>query len=114
MEIKTKDYQIQYDPATTTVTCLGLLRLSGLEEYAPIVKLLDEVAVQAPPKMVLNLRELQFLNSSGIIMLSRFILKVRDHENTHLVVQGSKDILWQKKSLKNLRRLMPNLQLEFE
>jgi len=30
-----------------------------------------------PPKITLNLRQLEFLNSSGISMLSKFVIKVR-------------------------------------
>jgi len=31
-----------------------------------------------------------------------------------MFVKGSKHIAWQKKSLKNLQRLMPNLELQWE
>jgi hypothetical protein len=112
MEIKTEDYRIYYDPDTKTVSCQGSLRLSGTEEYAPIVKLLNNLADQEPPKITLDLRELEFLNSSGINVLSKFVIKVRQQGNIQMVLQGSKNIPWQGKSLKNLQRLMPSLQLE--
>lgn len=114
MEIKTQDYTIAYDEATTTVNCKGSFRLSGMEEYAPIVGLLDSVADAEPPTITLNLRDLEFLNSSGISMLSKFVIKVRQKKNIQMVVQGSKDIPWQGKSLKNLQRLMPSLELQLE
>jgi anti-anti-sigma factor len=112
MEIKTKDYSIWYDPTTTTVTCQGSLRLNGTEEYAPIVQLLNELTNQEPPTIILNLQKLEFLNSSGINVLSKFVMKVRQKGNIKMVVQGSNTIPWQGKSLKNLQRLMPSLQLE--
>ncbi len=112
MEIKTKDYSILYDPTTTTVTCQGSLRLNGTEEYAPIVQLLNELTNQEPPTIILNLQKLEFLNSSGINVLSKFVMKVRQKGNIKMVVQGSNTIPWQGKSLKNLQRLMPSLQLE--
>ncbi len=112
MEIKTEDYRIYYDPDTKIVICQGSLRLSGTEEYAPIVKLLNNLADQEPPKITLDLRELEFLNSSGINVLSKFVIKVRQQGNIQMVLQGSKNIPWQGKSLKNLQRLMPSLQLE--
>lgn len=114
MEIKTEDYNIWYDVMTKTVTCQGSLRLGGMEEYAPIVQLLNDVVDQQPPMLTLNLRSLEFLNSSGINVLSKFVIKVRQQKNMQLVVQGSTSILWQGKSLKNLQRLMPSLELEWE
>ena len=113
MEIKTDDYRIWYDTDTATVNCQGSLRLSGMDEYAPIVELLETAINQEPPTMTLNLQELDFLNSSGINVLSKFAIKVRQKKTIDLVVKGSKDILWQGKSLKNLQRLMPSLTLEW-
>ena len=112
MEIKTEDYGICYDPSTATVSFRGSLRLSGPQEYAPIVQLLEEVADLAPAKITLNLQQLEFLNSSGINMLSKFIIEVRKKARVQMAVQGSQRIAWQGKSLKNLQRLMPGLQLE--
>ncbi|HEY9794043.1 MAG TPA: hypothetical protein V6D30_00255 [Leptolyngbyaceae cyanobacterium] len=114
MEIKAEDYTVSYDTATATVSCQGSLRLSGMEEYAPIVQLLNDVADQEPLTITLNLQKLEFLNSSGISMLSKFVLKVRQKKNIQMLVQGSKAIPWQGKSLKNLQRLMPTLELELK
>ena len=112
MEIKTDDYHIWYDPQTATVFFRGFLRLAGMEEYSPVMDLLLS-AITKSADFTLNLRELEFLNSSGISMLSMFVIKVRDQGNVNLLLQGSDRILWQTKSLKNLQRLMPGLKLEF-
>jgi len=112
MEIKTEDYRICYDPSTATVSFVGSLRLSGPEQYAPIVQLLGEVADVEPTKITLNLQQLEFLNSSGINMLSKFIIEVRKKGGVQMAVQGSQRIAWQGKSLRNFHRLMPGLQLE--
>lgn len=114
MEIQTEDYSIYYDPVADTVSCQGTLRLSGTQEYAPIVQLLNELADQDPLTITLDLRKLEFLNSSGINVLSKFVLKVRQKNTSQILVRGSKAIPWQGKSLKNLQRLMPSLQLELE
>jgi hypothetical protein len=114
MEILAEDYQIQYDAASGTVHCQGSLRLAGTEEYAPVAQLLNEAAGQQPETMKLDLRQLQFLNSSGINMLSKFIVRVRQQGKPQITVLGSKGIPWQGKSLKNLQRLMPSLVLELE
>lgn len=114
MEIKTEHYSIYYDKQTATAIFNGSLRLSGMEEYDPIVQLLNDVADTQPAKITINLRKLEFLNSSGINVLSKFVIKVRQTGNIHMVVIGSKEIPWQGKSLKNLQRLMPSLDLVLE
>ncbi|HAX75291.1 MAG TPA: hypothetical protein DCY88_05510 [Cyanobacteria bacterium UBA11372] len=111
MEIRTENYSIYYDKLTQTAIFNGSLRLSGMEEYDPIVELLNEVADTQPSTITLNLRELDFLNSSGINVLSKFVIKVRQKGNIHMVVLGSNNVPWQGKSLKNLQRLMPSLDL---
>ncbi len=78
MEIKNQAYSIYYDAASATVVFQGSLRLGGMEEYAPIEQLLNNIADQEPSRMTLNLQELEFLNSSGIIAIlgsMRYILK---------------------------------------
>ncbi|MEG4943374.1 slr1659 superfamily regulator [Microcoleus sp. F4-D5] len=113
MEINTEDYQICYDPATATVIFIGALRLSGPAEYAPIAQFLTDVAEVEPTKITLNLQQLEFLNSSGINMLSKFIIEVRKTARVQMAVQGSQSIAWHGKSLRNFQRLMPGLQVEF-
>ncbi|WNZ43934.1 hypothetical protein Q2T42_19035 [Leptolyngbya boryana CZ1] len=114
MEITSEKYSIEYDETTNTVACRGALRLAGMEDYAPIVQLLDQVLQYQPAQLMLNLQELEFLNSSGINVLSKFVLKVRGQENMRLIVQGSTAIPWQERSLKNLQRLMPQLELTWD
>ncbi len=114
MEIQGESYQVTYEPDTATVTFKGSLRLGGIDEYKPIVDILDEVTEQDYEAIILNVKELEFLNSSGISMLSKFVIKVRKKEKTSILVKGSKDFAWQEKSLKNLQRLMPKLNLEIE
>src|SRR5690349_11169429 len=69
LEVKDSDYCVRYHPETKTVTFQGELQLSGMNEYAPIMTLLDEVVNQEPPVLTLDLRELEFLNSSGVNVL---------------------------------------------
>ncbi len=123
MEIKTDTYTVRYDEENNVILCEGTLRLSGMEEYSPVVEMLNTVVERSPPLITLDLRKLEFLNSSGINVLSKFIIKVRQHrerqakENqpeTNMVVYGSQTIPWQSKSIKNLQRLMPSLELEWD
>lgn len=113
-EIKGEDYCIQYDPESVTVCFQGELSLGGPSDYAPIVELLDEVANPEPSAITLNLKKLEFLNSSGISMLSKFVIAVRKKKTIQLLVVGSNDVPWQQKSLKNLEKLLPTLKLQLE
>lgn len=113
MEIHTEDYRIYYDAATQTIFIEGRLRLRGTEDYAPIVQLLNEVAEQKLPSLTLNLQKLEFLNSSGIGIVSKFVIKIRKLGNIQLTLQASKDIAWQEQSLPNLKRLLPSLHIAF-
>lgn len=114
MEIKTEEYSITYETDTNTVICEGSLRLSGMDEYTPMVELLNNIVDSGANNITLNLRGLEFLNSSGINVLSKFVIKVRQQGNITMVVVGSNSVPWQGKSLKNLQKLMPSLQLVLE
>lgn len=111
MEIKTEDYRIWYEPDISTIFLQGFLRLDGMEAYKPVMDLAISALERSPLHLTLNLRELEFLNSSGISMLSMFVVKVRQKGDMEMTLEGSDKILWQTKSLKNLQRLMPSLTL---
>ncbi len=113
-EVKGEDYIVQFDPESVSVHFKGELSLSGSTEYAPITNLLNEVAESEPNTMTIDLRNLAFVNSSGISMLSKFVLSMRKKKGVQVVVLGSNDIPWQGKSLKNLEKLLPGLKLEIE
>ena len=113
-EIKDKDYTVQYDPDSNTISFEGLLSLGGAKEYAPITDLLNRVVADEPEQMTIDLRKLEFLNSSGISMLSKFVLGLRKKKGTQLIILGSNDMPWQGKSLKNLQKFLPSLKLEIE
>lgn len=111
MEIKTKDYRVWYEPEQATVFFKGFLRLDGMEAYQPVINLMNEAAENSSI-VTLDLQELEFLNSSGISMMSMFVVSLRNKGNVQLALRGSNQVLWQTKSLKNLQRLMPSIALE--
>tara|TARA_B100000519_G_C14129392_1_gene384448 strand:+ start:170 stop:514 length:345 start_codon:yes stop_codon:yes gene_type:complete len=111
MKIEKEDYEVEYDISNGLVRCSGSLRLHGSDEYQPILDLLVKAADEGHEKIVLDLSGLQFLNSSGINMFSKFILHLRKHDEPQIVVRGSATYPWQSKSLKNFQRLLPRLTL---
>jgi len=137
-EIVGKDYRILYDPATTTISCHGMLRLYGaagyvsLAEfkksqtsngvsqhnhrsgvYSSLMDLFNKVLKQHPATITLDLHELEALNSSGINVLSKFVINARDQGVNQFIVQGTRQFPWQSKLLSNLQRLMPDIILEW-
>ena len=114
MEIKGDGYHIISDPTTATITFQGVLRLRGVTEYDHIVQLLNDMAAQEPNTITLDLQGLRFLNSSGINVLFRFVIKLREQAASKLIVRGLSLVSWQQKSLRNLRRLMAEVQLVWD
>lgn len=113
-EIKGEDYIVKYDPETVTITFQGELALSGPPEYKPIKDLLSDIVDSEPLKITLNLKELEFFNSSGINMLSKFVLNLKKKKGIKLMIVGCDDIAWQSKSLKNFQKLLPSVELKIE
>jgi hypothetical protein len=106
-----ESFDIQLEQESSTVLFKGALRLSGTEDYAPILDMLKETLVATARPIVLDLRELYFLNSSGITMLSRFVIEARDHTGIDVQVLASGTVPWHARSLRNLQRLMPALSI---
>jgi hypothetical protein len=111
-DIKGESFDIQLEDDNSTVVFKGALRLSGMEDYAPILDLLKSTLVEPVKPIVLDLRELDFLNSSGITMFSRFVIEARNHNGINLQFLASESIHWHARSLKNLQRLMPALIIQ--
>jgi len=111
-EINHADYQVVYDPEKATVVCAGSYRLSG-PEYDAILGVMNKAADAGHAVLTLDVSALQFLNSSGINTLSKFVIRMRKQSASQLIVKGSEAYPWQKKSLTNLQRLLPGLQVEF-
>jgi hypothetical protein len=105
-----ENYAVDWDPDRGTAALKGILRLNGLEEYGPIARFLSGAVPQGP--MILDLRGLEFLNSSGIAMLSKFVIEMRNRKTVDLTILGSTAISWQGKSLGNLCKLMPSLRMQ--
>ena len=109
MDINTNEYKVWAEGAT--IHYEGTMRLSGTDAYAPILEIMQSVLASKPEAIVLDLTELEFLNSSGINLLAKFTIEVRKQPGVGLAVRGSTRIPWQSKSLPNLKKLHPAVDL---
>jgi hypothetical protein len=110
--IKGESFEIDLLDDNATVVFRGALRLSGVEDYAPILDLVKSTLAGPAKPIAIDVRELDFLNSSGITMFSRFVIEARDHVDIDLRFLASESIHWHARSLKNLQRLMPALVIQ--
>lgn len=106
-----ESFEIRFDEENSTVIFKGAVRLTGMEDYAPILEMLKNTLAGPRNSIVIDVRGLDFLNSSGITMFSRFVIEVRDRAGIGLLFLASESIPWQARSFRNLQRLMPSLHI---
>ena len=111
MEVKGETHHVIYDPAASTVTFRGKLRVRGMQEYEPIVQLLSQVIAVSPKAIGLDLRELEFLNSQGINVLYWFVTQVHERGVSQMTLNLSEQRSWQKRMVATMQRLAPDIQV---
>ena len=99
-----RPYSIKVTKDFSRIALVGILRLQGREDYEKIHHMLRYAADRSGESFEMDLRRLQFLNSSGISTLSLFVIEMREI-GKKLTITGSKSSPWQSKSLANFRRL---------
>ena len=90
-----------------------MLFRSGMDEYQKMLKFLNEIINTEISDLTINIKNLELLNSSGIDMLSKFVIGIRKSKSVQLTIIGSDKMSWQEKLLKNLKRLLPSSTIKF-
>jgi hypothetical protein len=112
MEIAGDRYRIVYDPAASAVAFQGILRS---EDRFPLNKqLIDAVAAKVPKQVTLDVRQLEFLNSSGVVLLFKFIADLHDLIGSQIIIRGSTRYPWQVRWLRDMSKFIPELRLDWE
>ena len=104
------NYQISYEEGTATVVWSGVCRLPSAE----FKQISDLLATVAGARITLDLRGLSLLNSAGINVLSRFLLRLRAEGGSSIHILGNQKHTWQSKTLLNLQRLLRGVDLHLE
>lgn len=110
MEIRDENFRIWAE--RDAIFFDGVLRLAGPEAYAPIYSLAVAALHERHERLVLDLTGLEFLNSSGINLLAKLTIEARKQPDVRLVIKGTAQYPWQSKSLPNLKKLYPALDLQ--
>ncbi len=110
MKIEHKDHTILFDQSSGTFTITGALRLMT-KDYTEIRQLLDHILLLAPPLLGFDIRGLRMINSSGLNTLSRFVLALRAKPGVHVTFHGSSEVVWQARTLANMKHFLPTAQV---
>jgi len=116
MTIEGKNYKLDFD-GKDTLTMSG--KLSAMpEEYEKIEVFFEQVLDAATAKtshFVLDLRDLVFLNSSGIKSICVCLVMEADEiPGLHLKILCKKALTWQVETIPTFKDLMENLEIVFE
>ena len=114
LEVKGEHFAIIYNNNSKAVNFTGRVRLRGLQEYTVVFELFDKVLEINKNLITIDLQNLDLLNSSGIDMLSKFIITARKKKTVDIKIIGSSSKTWQARLLKNMQRLMPKLEYEMK
>lgn len=105
-------YTIKSIPEEHKIVISGELKLQTVAKYNEIIDLLLESCISLQDPVILDIRNLAILNSSGIASFGLFVIKMRD-TGKKLIIHASKYIHWQVFSLEDFKELNSNLEIEF-
>lgn len=115
--VKGDEYSIEYNDDTRQLLFRGTIRFQSSDDYAPLLELMQSAqalcAVNSDT-LTMDFRQLEFLNSSGINSISKFVIAARKEGKIGLDVKGNKAIYWQQKSLQNLQKLWAKVTITID
>lgn len=117
MNVKKNSYQIHFD-GNGTLTISGKLAAMP-EEYKEIEDFfkntLTSLSERKITELILDVRSLIYLNSSGIKTLCvSLVMEADDVEGLHLKILCRDSVTWQVETIPTFKALMGNLEIIFE
>lgn len=74
----------------------------------------DEARAKSLKRVDVDLRDVSFMNSSGILTLVRWITKVKTHSAYTMTLQYDRNVTWQRTSIPTLAKLAPKIVVPAE
>ena len=113
MKVVGPTYTVSYDEVTVTAIFEGVLRLQNVEEGEPITLLLNELAATAPDVINLDFVQLQLMNSTGLSILIKFMVVMREQNTSKVILRASEKHFWQQDLIRGLQQFMPGSELQW-
>ena len=108
---KSDDFKIVSNKEFSKIS--GILRLPSPLAYEKHFENIFEQLKNCENNIyIIDLTQLNFLNSSGITALARIIIQARQYDQA-VEFQANDDSAWQKKSLANLKKLWTGISVNF-
>lgn len=114
LKIEDDNFKIWYNKDLFTIFFEGSIRLWDPSEYTEIKKFMLNIHDLGIEQLILDLTDLEFLNSSGISMFCKFVFEVKKENKTSLIFVGRNEIMWQQKSLHNIKKIWEKIELRFK
>ena len=74
----------------------------------------DAARAQSLKRVEVDLRDVNFMNSSGILTLVRWITKAKAHNAYTMTLQYDRNVTWQRTSIPTLAKLAPQIVVPAE
>ncbi len=114
MELTAGESILKFDKQNSILIMQGSMRLANLTEYDKVLKFLNEITNMVSDVLTVDMKNLTFLNSSGITTLSMYILGIKKIGKPKIIVLGSNKVSWQDKSLNNFHKLWADVTITIE
>ncbi|HHH28367.1 MAG TPA: STAS domain-containing protein [Polyangiaceae bacterium] len=89
----------------------GSLQMQSVRAYEQLFTPIHDAIEAAEGTFTLDLRQLEFVNSSAVTALARLVLLARQR-GLAMTLRGSEALRWQRATLGTLGRLHPNTRVE--
>jgi len=112
MKISGNDFRMSYENEVIRIS--GKLSLM-LEDYSEIEAFFENIVASQPHKLTLDIRELEYLNSSGIkVLCVNLILEAAENNDLSMTICCSNRFTWQRETVPTFQALMDHLEIKFE
>ncbi len=116
---KKNKYSIKYDSFNKIIFFEGSLLLTS-DQYKEILESFSTIYLNIKENndnncITLDIINLKFLNSSGISMLTSYLMSyMTEHDDITIIIKINKICSWQNKLCINLKRIIPQIEINIE